>query len=174
MKLIDTIHAYDVSLFSRLLNAKSYPLQSTIARYISKTADGELYLLLMITIYVTSDIQNPLLQSLILAFLIERPCYFILKNNFKRNRPSSVLKNYQSLIKPSDKFSFPSGHTSAAFLVVTLITCFYPLFAIPMFIWACFVGFSRVVLGVHFPSDLLAGGLLGMASAWLSLGILGL
>lgn len=174
MKLIDTIHAFDVSLFSRLLNAKSYPMQSSMARYISKTADGELYLLLMLGLYLGYGFENNLLFTLILAFFIERPSYFVLKNMLKRNRPSSVLKNYQSLITPSDQFSFPSGHTSAAFLAATLISCFYPIFALPLIIWACLVGFSRVALGVHFPTDLVAGSVLGMGSAWLSMELLGL
>ena len=64
--------------------------------------------------------------------------------------------------------SFPSGHTSAAFLMVTLLVLFYgPIFAI-FYLWAGSVALSRLVLGVHFPTDVLVGSLLGSSIAFLS------
>ena len=56
---------------------------------------------------------------------IERPAYFIFKNFFKRNRPQAALKNFQSLITPSDQFCFPSGHTSAALLFAVISRVLY-------------------------------------------------
>ncbi|MGV7223978.1 MAG: phosphatase PAP2 family protein [Nitrospinales bacterium] len=106
---------------------------------------------------------------MLLAFLIERPVYFILKNSFKRNRPPATIKNFQSTIIPSDQFSFPSGHTSAAFMVATLMTWFYLPLMLFVFLWAGMVGFSRVILGVHFPIDILMGIILGISSAIISL-----
>ena len=113
---------------------------------------------------------NTYIQTILLAFLIERLIYFVLKNSLKRNRPEAALKNFRSIITPSDQFSFPSGHTSAAFLMATLLSSQFPSLLIPLYCWALLIGCSRVVLGVHFPTDILVGSLLGISTALFSLG----
>lgn len=169
MKLLYTIHKYDVFLFTWLLNTRNHTVLARISRYLSKTGDGPPYGLLAATLYWREDFDSPLLQTMIWAFLIERPIYFMLKNSFKRNRPQAALENFRSLITPSDRFSFPSGHTSAAFLMATLLSYFFPVFLVPLYGWAILVACSRVVLGVHFPTDTLVGALLGIITAIFSL-----
>ncbi|WP_232053844.1 phosphatase PAP2 family protein [Microbulbifer sp. GL-2] len=64
-----------------------------------------------------------------------------------------------------DKFSLPSGHTSAAFLFITfMIIQAGPIWSLG-YIWATGVGAARIGLGVHFPSDICAGALLGICVA---------
>lgn len=178
MKLLYSIHKYDVSLFTWLLNVRINALLTKVARYVSKTADGPLYVLLAVVIWKYQGFDSPFLQAILLAFLIERPVYFVLKNSFKRNRPAAALENFVSVIIPSDKFSFPSGHTSAAFMMATLISYFVQPVAdlslmLVLYSWAILVGFSRIILGVHFPTDTLMGAILGISVALFSLKELG-
>ncbi len=169
MKLIYSLHKYDVFIFSYLINSRIHRYLAVFCRQLSRSADGHLYLLLAAGLYYLYGLENAFLKSLLLAFAIERPLYFVLKNGFKRNRPAAALENFTSLVTPSDQFSFPSGHTSAAFMVAALTGYFLPELLLPLLFWAALVGLSRVVLGVHFPFDTLMGMVLGCSVALFSL-----
>ncbi len=174
MKLIYSIHKYDVFMFVWLNNIAIHSTLAWFARYISKTGDGLLYIALGGWLFIGYGADDKLLQCLLLGFAFERPTYFALKNGFKRHRPQQALQNFRSLITPSDHFSFPSGHTSAACMVATLLAYFYPPLTAALYAWTAMVGFSRVILGVHFPTDTAMGALLGFATAVFSLNLLGL
>jgi len=86
----------------------------------------------------------------------------------KRERPYVALQNVHTMhMDTADKYSMPSGHTTAAFAIATALTLRYPkpYVYIPAYAWAAFVGYGRVYLGLHYPSDVLAGALLGSACA---------
>jgi len=169
MKLIYSVHRLDVFMFTWLVTAKGHTKLAFFCKYLSKTADGPLYGGLLAYLYWAEGLDSLLLQVIVLAFIIERPVYFVLKNGFKRNRPQAALQGFISFVTPSDKFSFPSGHTSAAFMMATLITYFIPDLSVLLYLWAGCIGFSRVVLGVHFPTDTFVGMILGVSVAVFSL-----
>ncbi len=137
--------------------------QAKISRYISRTGDGPCYLCLGMTLaWFDGSRGQDFFQYVLMAFAVELPVYWVLKNSFKRERP----RNLPVFITPSDRYSLPSGHTAAAFLMAETITVFYPMMLWFAFIWAGFIGASRLLLGVHYLTDLIAGAGLGLFAAW--------
>jgi membrane-associated phospholipid phosphatase len=91
-----------------------------------------------------------------------------LKFTIDRERPFVTYPDIQKLTGAGSP-SFPSGHTSEAFAVATSLSMAFPEWYViaPSFLWAGAAGYSRMHLGVHYPSDLLVGALVGAGSAWL-------
>jgi PAP2 superfamily len=93
---------------------------------------------------------------------------WIMKTTIKRDRPyisdpTLIPVNY------ANNKSFPSGHTSEAFSMATSLSIAYPKWYViaPTFAFASLVGYSRLYLGVHYPSDVFAGAVVGAGCAWL-------
>ncbi len=96
----------------------------------------------------------------------------VLKHLFLRLRPFYTYPALTPLVHPSSPYSFPSGHTSSSFAVAFLLCMYLPKkYSLPAIIIAALIGFSRLYLGVHYPSDILAGILVGALSAWIADGI---
>lgn len=107
-----------------------------------------------------------LLPVSLASFAIELSAQTLVKHKAKRIRPFKALpEDIWMRIKPPDEWSFPSGHAAAAFVMATVLRHFYPQFSIPFYLGASTIGVSRVYNGVHYPSDVLFGCVLGIASA---------
>lgn len=95
---------------------------------------------------------------------------FGLKNIIRRKRPFEVLSNvnYDKSKFLLDKYSFPSGHSSVSFAMATSLTLRYsdkPVLIAGLYLYSTAVSLGRIYLGVHYPSDVLAGMLVGSGSA---------
>ena len=86
-----------------------------------------------------------------------------LKRLSQRPRPCQIEPHCWSKVLPPDQFSFPSGHTMTAFSIALVVSYFYPSLEGVLFFLALSIAVSRIVLGMHFLSDVLAGVVLGVA-----------
>jgi undecaprenyl-diphosphatase len=159
MRMLENIQLIDRRLLLLLGQSESWLAQH--ARPVSRTADGHLYVILPLVLSMVSELGDRLLFATALAFSAERAIYWVLKNTLRRKRPAQALPGFESTIIASDEFSFPSGHTSAAFLFATLLCLHFGPLLLFTYAWAMAVGMSRVYLGVHFPTDTLVGAALG-------------
>lgn len=92
-------------------------------------------------------------------------CDNILKPLFARERPFTRLTGFRDLIKAPGSYSFPSGHTMSSFTAATILFCREKSSGIFFYVIAALIGFSRIYLFVHYPSDVLGGILLGILLA---------
>ncbi|HEY1054499.1 MAG TPA: phosphatase PAP2 family protein [Emticicia sp.] len=94
---------------------------------------------------------------------------YILKKVVDRPRPGETYSFIHPYIIETDP-SFPSGHTTAAFSAATSLSLAARKWyvTVPAYLWAGTVAYSRLHLGVHYPSDVLAGAVIGAGSAWAS------
>lgn len=95
--------------------------------------------------------------------------YVTLKRHFARPRPFVSCKGVRQVARSLDEYSFPSGHTLHAVSFAILLGSYYPALHWVLWPFAGLVALSRVVLGLHYPSDVLVGVVIGAASARLVL-----
>jgi len=103
------------------------------------------------------------------AFVMSSVVSNITKQIVKRQRPYQKYP-YITELSAGGGYSFPSGHTSAAFTTATSLSLYFPKWyvIVPAYLWAGSVGYSRIYQGVHYPSDVLAGAVVGAGSAFLA------
>lgn len=94
--------------------------------------------------------------------------FVILKKLANRPRPCAIAPHAWATLLPPDRFSFPSGHTMTAFAVITPLLIWSPEMALGLVFCALSIAVSRVLLGMHFLSDVVAGGVLGVVLGYLS------
>lgn len=104
-----------------------------------------------------------------LAISVSMSVATVLKYAVNRTRPYTTYPDIQHLSSDATP-SFPSGHTTSAFCTATSLTLMYPKWyvIVPAYSWAAAVGYSRMHMGMHYPSDVLMGALIGSGVAIIS------
>lgn len=166
MNILSSLQNVDHALFAKITGLTRCTSCIPVARIFSKTGDGLLHVLVAIVLMMLHPMPELVVLALATTMLLERALYWPLKNSLKRLRPPEKLNGFNSVVVASDRFSFPSGHSSAAFALAILLSLAVGGFMPVLLIWASCVALSRVVLGVHFPGDIIAGALLGAAAAF--------
>jgi undecaprenyl-diphosphatase len=138
---------------------------------ISRLGDGVLWYALMAALALFGGQNGMFALHLAAIGLVSLVLYKALKRWTRRPRPCASDLRIRAWVAPLDEFSFPSGHTlhAVAFTIVSL--SYFPVLAWLLIPFAASVAVSRVVLGLHYPSDVLAatglGSALALGSIWL-------
>ncbi len=141
-------------------------------RVISRLGDGAFWYALMAALVLVDgwrglDASAHLAATGVVALILYRK----LKRWTRRPRPCAADRRIRALIAPLDEFSFPSGHTLHAVSFTVVALAHYPALAWLLLPFTASVAVSRVVLGLHYPSDVVAATGIGVALASLSLWI---
>lgn len=137
---------------------------------VSRLGDGVFWYLLMLGIVLAGGWEG-LRVSVHLAATgtVALLMYRWLKRWTRRPRPFATDRRIRALVRPLDEFSFPSGHTLHAVSFTVVALAYYPMLAWVLIPFAASVAASRVVLGLHYPSDVLAATGIGVTLAMVSL-----
>ena len=90
-----------------------------------------------------------------------------LKELIARDRPCHVLSHIKDIANCSNSFSFPSNHAVNSFTFATIVSLAYKNLTFLLYVSALLIGYSRIYLGVHYPTDVLSGALLGILIGFL-------
>lgn len=174
MALLQTLDQMDIRASNWIFQSRRHARLVPICKLLSHTADGWLYVFFgLLLIWLDRETGLDFVKLALLAFGIERLLYLATKNIYRRRRPAARIPGFESILIASDRFSLPSGHTSGAFLMATLSLATFGPAALALYLWALLVACSRVVLGMHFVTDVLLGACLGVGTALLSRGLFG-
>ncbi len=153
--------------WARRLNASVgvAPLR-VLFRLVSRLGDGVFWYALMLGLALTqgrAGLETGL--RMLAAGVIGLVAYKLLKSSTTKPRPYQVLRGIRAGIDPLDAFSFPSGHTLHAVAFTLVAVAYFPALAPALVPFTLLVALSRVVLGLHYPSDVLAGAGIGVLAA---------
>jgi undecaprenyl-diphosphatase len=137
---------------------------------VSRLGDGILWYALLVALPVVYG-ESAFLPTLHIAVsaVLGVGLYKVLKHRMVRERPFHSHADVQAIARPLDRYSFPSGHTLQAVTFLTMLAHYFPEIWIVMLPFVVSVAASRVILGLHYPSDVVVGALIGYALASTSL-----
>ena len=160
------VDAAEYGICRRLNRGASFPIPRLVFRIASRLGDGVIWyvlLALLPLLYGTAAVRPAVMMALtgVAGVVI----YKLLKKVFVRERPFITHAAIDPAAAPLDRYSFPSGHTLHAVSFTWQVCAHFPELAWVLVPVALLIAGSRVVLGLHYPSDVLAGAALGAALA---------
>ena len=147
----------------------SVPRVRQVFTLVSRLGDGGFWYLLMLMLAVSGETTALVAFQMAVTGLLATVLYKAIKTRLSRERPYIVYEGIELGTAPLDRYSFPSGHTLHAVCFTVLATAYVPGLAVVLVPFSLLVAASRVVLGLHYPTDVVAGALIGASLALASL-----
>lgn len=161
--MINFIQNVDFTILNFIQEHCKNPIIDFIMVFISTLGNyGFLFIVLTIVFLCIKKLRKvgiALLIALLIGFVVVN---LILKPGIARIRPYEINQSIELIISKLSDYSFPSGHTLIAFEFATVIFLYNKKIGIISFVFAILMGFSRLYLYVHYPTDVLTGAILGI------------
>ncbi|MEE4659704.1 MAG: phosphatase PAP2 family protein [Halieaceae bacterium] len=172
MGLLQRIGEAEMNLCLAFNRASLRPVPGRVFAVVSRLGDGVFWYVLMIALPVIHG-WEAIWASLHMAVVgvVALPIYKWLKHTTVRSRPCDREVLIHRSVPALDQFSFPSGHTMHAVGFTIVLLAYYPEWALLVVPFTALVALSRLVLGLHYPSDVLAGAGIGATVAMVSLAL---
>ncbi len=162
-EMISLVQRFDNSILLYIKDNMHGIIMDKIMVISTYLGNGGFIWVIIIAILITSKKYRKIgfmaLGALILSTILGEE---ILKNAVKRVRPSEDIPAWNLLIAKPLSYSFPSGHTTSSFAVAGVLAKYFKPYAFGFLGLAALIGFSRLYLYVHYPTDILAGVVLGL------------
>ena len=162
------LETFDSGLLLWLQENVRNPILTPLMKAVTHLGDaGIFWILLTLVLLILPRTRKVGLGSAIALLGSLVVCNLILKNAVGRIRPYEVIAGLECIVGRAHDASFPSGHTSASFAsAVALFRQIPRKYGVPLLILAALIAFSRLYVGIHYPTDVLAGLVIGIALGW--------
>jgi undecaprenyl-diphosphatase len=167
--MIDYLYRIDLTIFYLFNHTLSTPLLDKFFSLITAVNNWYIaYVILLLISFIKGGRMGRIIAIgvLILITLTDQASSNILKDLVHRLRPCTVLPDAITPVGCTGSYSFPSNHAFNNFAAATFIYRFFPKLKWALFITAVLIAVSRVYLGLHYPSDVLGGAILGSISGY--------
>ena len=166
--MFDFIQNIDISVIEKIYrfqhNLNSELFNKIMIFFTILGDNGIIWIAIALILFLKRKYRKIGLFSIISLIICALAVNVILKPLIHRPRPFSELADITLLIKAPKDYSFPSGHTAASFVMVYIFFRHIKKYFIPVLITGILIAFSRMYLSVHYPSDILAGLMIGIFS----------
>ncbi len=141
--------------------------------WVSRIGDGWLWYAIIVWLPIThGPVGTSASVRMIAVGAVNLVLYRIVKRWIARPRPYRTCPGIRACARSLDEFSFPSGHTLHSVTFSLILTVYYPMSALFVWPFTLLVAASRIILGLHYPSDVIVGALIGAATAAVSFNLL--
>ena len=159
---ITRLFAIDLELCRTMGRMQSSPTAIRWFRFVSRAGDGPCWFALALGLVVLGGVDSlPAVLRLSVVGVLAAVVSRAVKGCVHRPRPCDARNDIQAACQPLDVWSFPSGHTLHAVAFNGVLVADHPTLAMALVPWTLAIAASRVVLGLHYPSDVAAGAVLG-------------